>query len=136
MEPMRRHDGVDKYTVEGRALELIIKGFYNLLPPACLIVNKSENGLDLLKYVRFHNLWKSQVRTARDFNMYFTESACGTTSKDTNLVVARQRSEALISLIRGGKANGDTRKRFNASELGCLKQKRVPVNQVNKRKRD
>ena len=33
MEPRRRHDGVDEYTMKGRKLGLIVRGFYNLSPP-------------------------------------------------------------------------------------------------------
>ena len=137
---------------------------------------------DLLNYVRFHHLWRSQARNAVDFNFYFPESTyedicwtsigivlvarlqlpaettmiqrhhgsdhleetfraarnanSGATAKDTDSILARQRSEALLALIRGRKANGDARKRFNVSELGCLKQKRTRLVRAGKRKRD
>lgn len=43
MEPWW-HDGVIGYAVEGPTLGLIVKGFYNLTPPGCLIINGSETG--------------------------------------------------------------------------------------------
>ena len=58
------------------------------------------------------------------------------TAKVTNSIFPCQRSEALISFIRGPKANDDTWEQFNVSELGCLKQKRVPFVQANKSKKD
>ena len=44
MESRWRHDGVELYTLESRKLGLIVRGFYNSTPPACLIINMSENG--------------------------------------------------------------------------------------------
>ena len=60
----------------------------------------------------------------------------GATAKDTNSILARQRSEGILALMRGRKANGDARKRFNVSELGCLKQKRTALVRTGKRKRN